>query len=315
VVYGGTSAGNIWVAELKKQLVRTTDKTQTPPKVTYGEERARCRFFVPTWELHKYPAAVTFWQGQVQASMRLPSESPAAFKAAAQERAHVTRPRRVHYSYARDGAQRCSTIIGSIANISEHLCNRNQIVCFTIDQNALFAARRNVARAEHGMISEAEDLVAARGGVSSASAAACTGAASATTGLPVEVITPSVPVAAAEAPPMYGQVHHQHSFGHAELSEEEQLAMALSLSMQDQQPQPQQVQPPQQPQQVQPPQQPQQVQQPQQPQQVQPPQQPQQLAAAEPPRPAEAAAPGSQARTLSNEAEADDMWNSGMGRV
>ena len=37
VVYGGTSAGNIWVAELKKQLVRTTDKTQTPPKVTYGE--------------------------------------------------------------------------------------------------------------------------------------------------------------------------------------------------------------------------------------------------------------------------------------
>ena len=72
---------------------------------------SQVRFFVPTVEMHASPAAVAFWQGQVASAMRMPADGD-AFRAAAQAVAAASAG--THYSYARDGAQRSTTILGGL---------------------------------------------------------------------------------------------------------------------------------------------------------------------------------------------------------
>ena len=184
---------------------------------------SQVRFFVPTVEMHASPAAVAFWQGQVASAMRMPADGD-AFRAAAQAVAAASAG--THYSYARDGAQRSTTILGGLDGVSEQRCSGNLVVAFAVEESMLQAARRHITRVEHG--------VAAAG---AESASSCATAVVGSSPVPSSLASPDggtargwnrVEHATPAALPGYG---HVVSGGEAVMSEDEQLAMALSLSM------------------------------------------------------------------------------------
>ena len=186
IVYGRKADGGMWLAQLKSQVVRTTDLTKRQNKVTYNDERPKVRFFVPT-------------------GIASSGSSSAA------------------YSYARDGAQRASTILGSLRVTvlnTDSTTSRNEVVSFAVTHGELTTARRHIIFGESNVVPPARPFVPAADtrGVATGQPHNYPGSLPAV--VPGHVVADSSTVTADEA-----------SLQH--LSEEEQIAMALSLSMLD----------------------------------------------------------------------------------
>ena len=116
VVYGRKNDGDMWLGQLKNQVVRKTDLTTRPPKISHNEERPKVRFFVPMGIAG--------------------SVAPAGS---------------VAYAYVRDGAQRVATILGcldvTVLNTDGN-ANRNEVITFAVERSAHDAARRRVSHDE-----------------------------------------------------------------------------------------------------------------------------------------------------------------------
>ena len=180
IVYGRKADGGMWLAQLKSQVVRTTDLTKRQNKVTYNDERPKVRFFVPT-------------------GIASSGSSSAA------------------YSYARDGAQRASTILGSLRVTvlnTDSTTSRNEVVSFAVTHGELTTARRHIIFGESNVVPPARPFVPAADtrGVATGQPHNYPGSLPAV--VPGHVVADSSTVTADEA-----------SLQH--LSEEEQIAMAL----------------------------------------------------------------------------------------